>query len=379
VARADALYGVMARATRGLFEALLEVDRTRAWEGDGARDLAHWVQMRYGVSAWKAHRWADAAAALERLPRLGDALARGEVGVDKVVELTRFATPETEGGLVAWAASVSSGAIRRRADVEVKRPAEASAGLDRERRVRWWLTDEGRRMELFAEPPAYEGSLVAAAIERTANERPDLPDERRDDLVEARRADALVALCAGAAGSAVGRSARRRVRPRVVVHTSVSSLGADGSDGRASELDAEGVPGVDGAVIDLPTPRRLACDADLQLLVSDRAGHPLRLGRRVRQPSRALARAVRRRDRECRFPGCGARRFADAHHIEWWSRGGMTDVENLILLCGFHHRLVHEHGWEVARNADGTLRWIRADGTRYRAGPSPPAVLTPAG
>ncbi|HSL10978.1 MAG TPA: DUF222 domain-containing protein, partial [Actinomycetota bacterium] len=134
VARADALYGVMARATRGLFEVLLEVDRTCAWEGDGARDLAHWVQMRFGISAWKAHRWAAAAAALERLPRLGEALARGKLGVDKVVELTRFATPETEGGLVAWAASVSSGAIRRRADLEVKRPAEASAELDRERR-----------------------------------------------------------------------------------------------------------------------------------------------------------------------------------------------------------------------------------------------------
>jgi hypothetical protein len=229
-------------------------------------------------------------------------------------------------------------------------------------------------MELLAELPAYEGSLVAAAIERAASHLPELPDERRDDNVEARRADALVALCTGAFDRGGPRSGRRhsRPRPRIVVHAPVTSLVGTGTDAPASEIEANGVPALDGAVIDLPTLRRVACDAELQLLMSDDDGQPFRLGRSIRQPSPALARAVRRRDRECRFPGCGAKRFTDAHHVEWWSRGGPTDVDNLILLCGFHHRLVHEHGWTVRRDADGAVRWIRPDGTRYRAGPSPP-------
>ncbi|HEU4354494.1 MAG TPA: HNH endonuclease signature motif containing protein, partial [Actinomycetota bacterium] len=77
------------------------------------------------------------------------------------------------------------------------------------------------------------------------------------------------------------------------------------------------------------------------------------------------------RDRECRFPGCGARAFTEAHHIRWWRHGGRTDLHNLVLICSFHHRLVHEYGWSLARGPDGDVVWFREDGTRYRAGPSP--------
>ena len=71
------------------------------WREDGARDLAHWMSMRYGISEWKARRWVAAAHALERLPRLAEALACGRLGMDKVVELARFATPDDESGLIA--------------------------------------------------------------------------------------------------------------------------------------------------------------------------------------------------------------------------------------------------------------------------------------
>ena len=96
----------------------------------------------------------------------------------------------------------------------------------------------------------------------------------------------------------------------------------------------------------------------------------LGLGRMSREPSAWIVRQVRYRDRGCRFPGCGARSFTEAHHIVWWSRGGRTDLDNLVLICSFHHRLVHEHGWSIERDADGEVRWRRADGTRYRAGPT---------
>jgi hypothetical protein len=57
----------------------------------------------------------------------------------------------------------------------------------------------------------------------------------------------------------------------------------------------------------------------------------------------------------------------------WWERGGRTDLDNLVLVCTFHHKLVHEYGWALKRYADGTTRWFHPDGTLYRAGPGPPA------
>jgi hypothetical protein len=84
-----------------------------------------------------------------------------------------------------------------------------------------------------------------------------------------------------------------------------------------------------------------------------------------------MIRQVRYRDKECRFPGCGAQRFTQAHHIVFWRDGGRTDLDNLLLMCSFHHKLVHEYGWSVSRDANGMVRWRRPDGTRYRAGPSP--------
>jgi hypothetical protein len=86
-----------------------------------------------------------------------------------------------------------------------------------------------------------------------------------------------------------------------------------------------------------------------------------------------MMRQLRYRDQECRFPGCGARRFTQAHHIVWWEHGGSTDLQNLVLVCTFHHKLVHEYGWELGRDAGGTVAWFRPDGGRYRAGPGPPA------
>src|SRR6266536_3335303 len=72
------------------------------------------------------------------------------------------------------------------------------------------------------------------------------------------------------------------------------------------------------------------------------------------------------------FPGGGARRFTQAHHIVWWERGGRTDLDNLVLMCSFHHRLVHEYGWRIKRDHDATVGWFHPDGRRYRAGPAPP-------
>ncbi|MCI0636303.1 MAG: HNH endonuclease [Actinobacteria bacterium] len=354
IQRADALHTSACRTQRELLSTIAEVDRRGAWRDSGARDAAHWVSIFFGLSFWKALRWLAAAHALGSLPRIAEAFERGELGIDKVVELTRFATPETEVRLIAWAEGVSSGAIRRRGDIELRRAAHDVRGVERSRFLSWWFFDDEQRFGLEAELPAAQGAIVARAIERLTDRVPAMPGEDGPDDKPARRADALVALCASG-----GSADPQPIATTLVVHAPLAALAGDGPN---AEIE-------DGPVIPSQAARRLGCDARIQIVLEDDSGQPVRLGRTSREPSAAMLRQLRYRDRECRFPGCGSRRFTHAHHIVWWADGGRTDLENLVLVCSFHHRLVHEHGWKLTRGPDGMVTWLGPGGVPYRAGP----------
>ena len=96
------------------------------------------------------------------------------------------------------------------------------------------------------------------------------------------------------------------------------------------------------------TARRLACDASQVTVMEDEAGNVLNAGRKTRTIPPAIRRALRLRDRGCRFPGCCETRFVDARHIHHWCDGGETSMENLLLLCRQHHRLLHEGVYSIA-------------------------------
>ncbi|MGB7216677.1 MAG: HNH endonuclease signature motif containing protein, partial [Gammaproteobacteria bacterium] len=98
------------------------------------------------------------------------------------------------------------------------------------------------------------------------------------------------------------------------------------------------------------------------VVVEDRDGTPLSVGRKTRTVPAAIHRALWARDRGCRFPGCGRTRFVEAHHVVHWARGGETSLDNLILLCSTHHMLVHEGGFRIEK--DYRDRWFfrRPDG-----------------
>lgn len=371
VSRADAVWASLGAAHHEMLAFLAEIDRREAWRDDGAEDVGHWASIRYGLSMWKAARWVEAARSLPDLPLTTDALRSGRLGIDHVVELCRFATPGTERRLIAWAAERSSGSVRRRADLERRRSKAEVLEVERDRWLHTWYTADGTRFGLEAQLTADEGAVVERALGRLAEKVPDTPDDRIDERgrapLEVRRADALVQLCSGRLASDPDHD-----RASVVLHVSAATLLADDRDER---LGAQVVPNAeieDGPVLAPPTARRLACDARLQISIDDAAGTPIALGRLRRTPSAAMMRALRRRDRTCRFPRCPARRYTDAHHIVWWSRGGRTDLRNLVLLCGFHHRLVHEGGWRLTLNSDASVGWVRPNGERYRSGPAPP-------
>jgi hypothetical protein len=119
-----------------------------------------------------------------------------------------------------------------------------------------------------------------------------------------------------------------------------------------------------GPALALDTARRLACDASVVGIVEGEEGEPLDIGRKTRSIPLAISRALKGRDGGCRFPGCDRTRFCDGHHIKHWADGGETKLDNLITLCGFHHRLVHESGYGVRRTDDGLFIFTKPDGKR---------------
>ena len=68
-----------------------------------------------------------------------------------------------------------------------------------------------------------------------------------------------------------------------------------------------------------------------------------------------MRRALKARDDGCRFPGCNSHRFCDGHHIVHWRDGGETSLDNLVLLCRHHHRLVHEGGFACRKSDSGEI------------------------
>jgi len=240
----DVAHASVGAAHRELLSSIVGLVGSEAWREQGARDPAHLLSIRYGLSDWKSRRWIAAAFALEHLPRLAQALSSGALGIDKVVEITRFATPGSEERLIVWARRVSCEAIRRRGDLEEEATMDDVVGPARARSVGWWYFDEGRRFALEAELPAAEGAVVARALERVARTIPAMPDEDGTSGADARRADALVAMC----------SARIAVdgdpdRATVVIHAQAKGR-EEGSGGCEVE---------DGPVLHPASVRRALC------------------------------------------------------------------------------------------------------------------------
>lgn len=155
-------------------------------------------------------------------------------------------------------------------------------------------------------------------------------------------------------------------RCTVHVHTDVDTLRADG-EGAESSLER-------GGNVSAETSRRLACDCGVVPWAESVDGDTLDVGRKTRSIPPAIRRALQRRDQGCRFPGCTAHKYDDAHHIVHWADGGETRLDNLVTLCRHHHRAVHEGGFDVRMAADGVPRFYdrrrrlipEAPQTRYR-------------
>jgi hypothetical protein len=174
-----------------------------------------------------------------------------------------------------------------------------------------------------------------------------------------RRADALARIVTEWSSNPATNSVSSNDRFVVNIHTEIDTLKANGS-GAESELEG-------GENVSAETSRRLACDCSVINWLDHKGStiigaEPLAVSRKTRAVPPAMRRALQRRDRGCRFPGCSASRFVDAHHIHHWADGGETHINNLVLLCRHHHRLVHEGGFGLLRNAGGEIQFTNPNG-----------------
>jgi hypothetical protein len=203
--------------------------------------------------------------------------------------------------------------------------------------------------------PAEQGAVVARALEAIADETPRRPENGMYDPAAVRFADALVELAEGRL------AATDPAPPTLVIHVAADALASGGGPGEVE----------DGPVLAGPVVRRLACDARLEAVLERPDGSTVGIGRAGRGVPPWLARRARHRDQGCRFPGCERVRWVYLHHLVHWADGGPTDLDNLVSLCGHHHRLIHEGGWTLTGHPDRRLTFLRPDGSAWRPGPEP--------
>jgi hypothetical protein len=195
-----------------------------------------------------------------------------------------------------------------------------------QRELSWHVDDSGFwvfRGRLTPEQGAVIAKALEAAMEREFQEHRDAADaEHPLEPIAERRADALERVAVGYLARPEGDSVGGD-RYVVHIHTDVETLRADGT---GAEAEVEDAPGC-GSHVSAETSRRLACDAAVVHWNENADGDPLSVGRRTRTIPPAIRRALKRRDGGCRFPGCSATRFVDAHHVHHWTDGGETRNE----------------------------------------------------
>jgi Domain of unknown function (DUF222)/HNH endonuclease len=338
-----------------------EWDAARAWADESAFTPQAWLVQHTPVTKAEATRLLRTARLARDNERTGKLLANGDVSTSHVEVMARAARhreecfAEHEDALVDAATSLPPDSFRhvaRRWRALADDALADSEAFDafQARRLHCSATFRGT-VVVDGELDPDGGAAVIAALNALDSPDPDHgPDVPRS--MAQRRADALVQLAQQSLADS--ETSQRRARTADVIIDADTFAGRPPADLLAARCELSGVGPVPRRVVD-----RLCCDASIGRVL--RRGPSLihDLGRRTPVVSPAQHRALAHRDGGCGFPGCDAPpEWCDGHHIVHWIRGGRTDLANLILLCRRHHVAVHEGGWRLTREPDGTVRAI---------------------
>ncbi len=333
---------------------IAEFDRRNGWADASTQSCAHWLNWKCGIAMGAAREKVRVGRALENLPKLSAAMESGQISYSKVREITRVAIPETEAYFLMIAEHGTANHVEKlvRAFRRCKEAEELSReAIQQQNRSLMYRYDDDGSLIINARLTAEVGALVLKALDIAIENVPAGTSKERVRF-SARRADALALV----AESFVAHEAFELPgtdRHQIVVHVAAETL----RDRTAGCCEFEHGPSMAAE-----TARRLSCDASIVALVENEDGEPLNVGRKTRTISAPLRRLLAARDKGCRFPGCSNSRYIDAHHIEHWVNGGETKPSNLVSLCRFHHRAVHEGGIRIERLDDGALRFVKESG-----------------
>lgn len=400
--RLASLASQIAAAECDFLLALAEFEQREGWGRSGMKSAAAWLSWRTGMRLGVARDRVRVARALQRLPLITDAFRAGRLSYCKVRALARVATAPTEAVLLEIALGATGAQLeticrqwRRTLIGEQAASRHLRRGVTRREEADGSVTYTVR---VAPEDAAVVDAALAAGREQLTDDggRPvETPEETR--LAEAigagaplSRVDADVLVLIAETFLAANAETLPEGRTHVIVHADLDALaeaaaleaGAEPVEADTPAApsqpsdDAEGTPvwqrtratrppacrTSDGTVISASTVMRMLCSSTSQLLVSARDGRPLDLARTRRHASAQQRIALAERDHGCRFPGCTQTRRLVPHHSVYWSRGGGTDLDLLVLLCPTHHRAVHELGYRVTALGGGRFRFVRPDG-----------------
>jgi hypothetical protein len=345
------ILGLCTRINAATYELLVlvrEFDERGGFLKWGLDNCAKWLAWRCDLSMNTATEKVRVAHALKFLPQLSDSFSSGELSYTKVRELTRVANRDNEGELLAFALRTTASHVAERCR-ELRNgdgnslDTAARAYANRSLRIR---RDHQRgMMTITVDLPMDTGELVESALDKARDDDVLAVTDVVDTSWSKRQADAFADMVRGFLSG--GGSTSSSDNYLVTVHVEQSAL--EGKEGR-SALPIESV-------------KRLCCDSQAVVITEDKDGEPLSIGRKSRVIPSAISRAVRARDHDCcTFPGCGNRRFLHCHHVDHWSNGGETSLDNLMLLCTKHHTLVHEGGFRIEKDFNDDWFFVRPDG-----------------
>ena len=314
----------------------------------GNISAASWIARTCDMSINSAADRLCVGEQLEALPKVAAALAAGEVGYQSVSILCHLRDVLAEqrrlfdeDEMLGFARQYSVFELRQICNFarHVADPDgcfdEAEENFTRRRMHVSQLPDGMYKVDGLLDPVS--GAALKTAAESLAKRLG--PDDGRSH--KQRMADATGELANHAMDK--GTLPRRHsVRPHINLTTTLEGL--------KKELGAPPA----GLELSLPisnrTLERMACDCTMsRVLLAD--SMVIDVGRATRTVSAPTLRALRVRDKGCRFPCCDRQvDLTNPHHIVHWARGGPGNLPNLVLLCYYHHRLVHEGGWQVIKS-----------------------------
>ena len=360
-----------------IVEIVAELDRDGLCGATGARSMAELVAWKLGASSMNAHTIATVAHRWAEFPRCAQGMREGRLSLDQVGVIAAGAADGSDAHYaeLARVASVSQlrTAVKLEPRPEPEPEPEPDSRPDPEPQVSITKTSDEQYTHYRITLPHLEAAKFDAAL---ASHRDALAaewkldhDNGADESGQRPPRPSTGAAFMRLVDAGWDTEATRRPHGQhttVVVHVDVKD--------RVAHLHL-------GPLLSDADRRYLTCDATCEVWF-ERAGQPIGAGRGTRVISRRLRRALEHRHRTCAVPGCGATRGLHAHHLVHWEDGGATELDNLVLLCPYHHRLHHRGVLTLTGPADKLSVTDRAGralspGSLARPPTRPPPAVPP--